>query len=244
MDKRLKAKNFLHMSTFKKLSRALRAPYQRYFARRRLRAFHARARSLEETIDWAMNFGGGGYYRVKTTQIPVEILALAKTVRALQPKIILEIGTACGGTLLIWSQLAQQQAIGCDLRDMRHQALLFQDFPPPGSSCRVSLLSGNSHDPAFKERVRDTLNGRPVDFLFIDGDHTEAGVSKDYDDYREFVRPGGLIAFHDIVEHQPYPTNQVYPFWRRLAQQAGTEEIVNDPRQCGFGIGLVHVPPI
>jgi cephalosporin hydroxylase len=165
------------MSAFKELSRVLRAPYHRYFVRRRLRAFHARPRSLEESIDWAMNFGGGGYYRVKTMQIPAEILALAKAVRDLRPKVILEIGTDCGGTLLIWSQLAQQHVIGCDLRDMRYQARLFKDFPPPGSPCRVSLLSGNSHHPAFKERVRDTLNGQPVDFLFIDGDHTESGVS-------------------------------------------------------------------
>lgn len=230
------------MGVFKELSRALRAPYQRYFARRRLRAFHAHARSLEETVEWAMNFGGGGYYRVKTMQIPSEILALAKTVQDLRPKVILEIGTASGGTLLIWSQLARELVISCDLSDMRHQGRLFRDFPPPGSSCRVDLLSGNSHDSAFRERVRVALGGRPVDFLFIDGDHTEAGVSQDYDDYRGFVRPGGLIAFHDIVERQPYPTNQVYPFWQRLVQQADTEEIVNDPGQYGFGIGLVRVP--
>lgn len=49
-------------STLKKISRSLRAPYNRGVALRRLREYHACPRSLEETVDWAMNFGGGGYF--------------------------------------------------------------------------------------------------------------------------------------------------------------------------------------
>ncbi|OGI44360.1 MAG: hypothetical protein A2150_04830 [Candidatus Muproteobacteria bacterium RBG_16_64_11] len=189
-----------------------------------------------------MHFGGGGYFTVKTLQIPAEITALARTVAQLQPKIILEIGTARGGTLLIWSRLASEKVISCDLRDMRVQAPLFQSFPPPGSKCRVTLLSGNSHDAAFKQRVARELDGRKADFIFIDGDHSEAGVGADYRDYREFARPGGIIAFHDIVERQPLPGNQVYPFWQKVKTGQVTEEFVNDPNQCGFGIGIIRVP--
>ncbi|MCA1785856.1 MAG: class I SAM-dependent methyltransferase, partial [Desulfobacteraceae bacterium] len=119
---------------------------------------------------------------------------------------------------------------------------LFQQFPPPGSACRLTLLSGNSHDPAFKDRVATALNGNPVDFLFIDGDHTETGVTADYEDYRQFVRPGGLIAFHDILQNQPLPTNQVFYLWQRLKQVAKVEEFVTPDNHCGFGIGLLHVP--
>jgi hypothetical protein len=78
--------------------------------------------------------------------------------------------------------------------------------------------------------------------MFIDGDHTESGVEADYNDYKEFVRPGGLIAFHDIVEKQPFTTNQVYPFWQRVKVGADVQEFVSDPNQCGFGIGLLRVP--
>jgi cephalosporin hydroxylase len=228
----------------KKLSRAIRHPFNARYAEKRLAEYHARSRSLEEVVDWAMNFGGGGYMRVKTLQIPSEITRLAKAVKALEPKIILEIGAASGGTALIWSTLASERVITCDLQDMTHQARLFTRFPPPGSSCKVTLLSGNSHDPNFKTRVARELNGRKVDFLFIDGDHTEQGVTADYNDYKEFVRPGGLIAFHDIVESQPLPTNQVYHLWKRLKPLATVEEFVNDPGQRGFGIGVLHVPEL
>ena len=226
----------------KNLSRRLRQPFNSRYAMRRLAEYHARPRSLDEVVDWAMNFGGGGFMTVKTLQIPKEITQLAQAVQALKPRIIVEIGTARGGTLLIWSYLATERVITCDLNDMSLQRPLFSRFPPPGSKCQVSLLSGNSHDAGFKARLARELNGEQADFMFIDGDHTEGGVEADYHDHKEFVRPGGLIAFHDIVEKQPLPTNQVYHFWKRLKPGADVQEFVANPEQCGFGIGVIRVP--
>ena len=231
------------MSKFlKTLSRRLRQPFNSRYAHRRLREYHSKPRSLEEVVDWAMNFGGGGFMTVKTLQIPTEITQLAKAVQAIKPKIIVEIGTARGGTSLIWSYLASQRVITCDLNDMSFQRPLFSQFPPPGSNCKVTLLTGNSHEASFKARLARELNGEKADFMFIDGDHTEPGVEADYNDYKEFVRPGGLIAFHDIVEKQPLPTNQVYHLWKRLKVGADVQEFVANPNQCGFGIGLLRVP--
>ena len=229
-------------SALQRISRRLRAPLHRRQALRRLAEYHERPRSLEETVSWAMDFGGRGLFRVRTVQMPEEITALARAVAALEPRVVLEIGTARAGTLLIWTSLASEEVITCDLRDMSVQAPLLQALPPPGSHCKVTLLSGDSHTPAFRERVLAALAGRPVDFLFIDGDHSEAGVEADYDDYHDLVRPGGIIAFHDIVEKQPYDSTQVHAFWERLKQRHEYEEFVADPGQCGYGIGIIRVP--
>lgn len=227
---------------FKSLSRTLRQPFNSLYAHHRLKKYHSKKRALEDVIEWAMKFGGGGYMTVNTLQIPTEITQLAKAVQAINPRIIVEIGTARGGTLLIWSYLASKRVITCDLNDTTLQRPLFSRFPPPGSNCQVTLLSGNSHEASFKARLAQELNGEKADFLFIDGDHTESGVEADYNDYKEFVRPGGLIAFHDIVEKQPLPTNQVYHLWKRIKVGADVQEFVADPNQCGFGIGLLRVP--
>lgn len=233
-----KWKNYTHQS----LIRNLRLPFNRRAAFRRLQEYHARPRTLDERIDWAMNFGGHGYFRIKTLQIRSEITALARAVEALKPKIILEIGTARGGTLLIWSSLASDKVISCDMQDMSIQGELLRALPPKDSQCEVVLLSGNSHDPDFRRRVIQELGGEQVDLLFIDGDHTEQGVEADYRDYHHLVRPGGIIAFHDIVESQPLDINQVYYFWQRLKREGvQTEEFIDAPDQCGFGIGIVHV---
>lgn len=37
----------------------------------------------------------------------------------------------------------------------------------------------------------------PLDFLLIDGDHSEAVVQRDWEDWSRFVEPGGIVAFHD-----------------------------------------------
>jgi len=40
---------------------------------------------------------------------------------------------------------------------------------------------------------------QPIDLLFIDGNHEIEAVVKDYEQWSPLVRPGGLIAFHDVV---------------------------------------------
>jgi len=37
----------------------------------------------------------------------------------------------------------------------------------------------------------------PIDLLMIDGDHSDAGVQRDWDDWSKFVVPGGVVIFHD-----------------------------------------------
>jgi predicted O-methyltransferase YrrM len=223
------------------LSRLLRAPLHRRQAFRLLAELHAARPDLAELVRRGQRLGSHGFYRVSTLQVPSEILALAREVEALAPRVILEIGTARGGTALLWAHIARERMITCDLSGSARFTELLQRFPPPGSGCRVSVLTGDSHAPGFVERVRAELAGARVDFLFIDGDHTEAGVEQDFERYRGFVRPGGLIAFHDIAPNQRLATNQVQHFWRRIRDQHDTREIIADPAQVGFGIGLLRV---
>lgn len=228
--------------TLKHINRSLRVPFNRYSAFKKLREFHAKPCSTDTLIDWAMKYPSSGYMKVSSIQIRSEIMSLTNAVAALKPKNILEIGTARGGTLFIWANLASSKVISCDLEDAGVKRSLYKAFPPPGSQCKVIHLSGDSHNKDFLKKVEAELGGKQVDFLFIDGDHTEVGVEADYNEYHHLVRPGGIIAFHDIVEKQAIPTNQVYYFWKRLKEKANTEEFVNNPGQTGYGIGIVRVP--
>ena len=42
-----------------------------------------------------------------------------------------------------------------------------------------------------------------MNYLFLDGDHSHAGVRCDFEIYGPMVRKGGIIVFHDIVEGTP-----------------------------------------
>jgi len=37
----------------------------------------------------------------------------------------------------------------------------------------------------------------PIDLLLIDGDHAELAVERDWNDWSGFVKPGGVVIFHD-----------------------------------------------
>jgi predicted O-methyltransferase YrrM len=39
----------------------------------------------------------------------------------------------------------------------------------------------------------------PVDYVFIDGDHSLNGITKDWAYWSERLRPGGIIALHDTL---------------------------------------------
>lgn len=225
----------------REFGRWLRVPLNRRHAIKRLLEFHAAKRPLDEIVQWAMSFGTKGKFRVKTTQIPSEINGLAAEVAKLQPKVIVEIGTYEGGTSLIWAQLASERVITCDINPPGPRGELVRAFPPPGSDCKVSIMTGDSHAAEFAVQVEKELGGAQVDFLFIDGDHREAGVEADYRTYRHLVRKSGIIAFHDIADKQDQPGNEVQHFWKRLKQEAVTEEIIEDRNQTGFGIGIVRV---
>jgi len=49
----------------------------------------------------------------------------------------------------------------------------------------------------FPISSKDFVPSSPVDILFIDGDHSFAGVSFDYHKFKPFVKKGGFIIFHD-----------------------------------------------
>jgi predicted O-methyltransferase YrrM len=67
----------------------------------------------------------------------------------------------------------------------------------------------------------------PVDLVFIDGDHSEAGVRADWEGWHGFVNPGGAVVFHDARMSQergrglPGPTAVVDALFRGPAPVAG-----------------------
>jgi predicted O-methyltransferase YrrM len=46
----------------------------------------------------------------------------------------------------------------------------------------------------------------PIDFLFIDGDHSWTGIERDWQDWTSYLVPGGLAALHDS---RPMPDREV-----------------------------------
>ena len=121
-----------------------------------------------------------------------ESLELFKQAEMLLPKVILEIGVADGGSLLLWSKLLQEDGllIGID-------AYSLMGWDLKTTKCKTVLIIGDSRGEQVVEETKKTLQGREIDFLRIDGGHDYVTAKSDFDKYSPFVREGGLIAFHD-----------------------------------------------
>lgn len=182
------------------------------------------------------------------TQVPFEIETLLERVRALEPKVVVEIGTHKGGNSFLFCHALRspELLVGLDLNVQNAAKLRY--FTRPGQ--RYVALHGNSQVVEQRRRLERVLGGRSVDFLFIDGDHSYDGVRADYELYAPLVRPGGLIAFHDIIPDHGTRfgrdtgcwTGEVFRFWGEVMQRyVSVEELVDDPDQDGFGIGVLHV---
>jgi predicted O-methyltransferase YrrM len=213
-----------------------------------LLGFRQAVRSLPtaQLIDFAFDAFGGMF---RPFQNRAELAELVERIRALNPSVIVEIGTARGGSLFLMSCAAAANAclVSIDLPAglfgggyPAWKGLLYRRMV--GRRQTLCLIRADSHRRETVEKARRALQGLPVDFLFIDGDHSYAGAKGDFLRYRELVRPGGLIGFHDILESRSDPDITVAPLWRELAARFGTEEIVESYAQGGFGIGLLKVP--
>jgi len=85
------------------------------------------------------------------------------------------------------------------------------------------------------------MDDHPIDFLFIDGDHTYAGVRQDWEQYSPLVRSGGLIASHD--EAMNYQDTHVAQFWNEIKGGLKYTEYIYQPsarlpRDWCFGPGM------
>lgn len=89
------------------------------------------------------------------------------------------------------------------------------------------------------EETRDELvrklDGRPIDFLMIDGDHSEDGVRRDFELYGPLVAADGLIALHDILPHPEAPECRVDVFWNEVKTGHKVLELVHPQEIWGYG---------
>jgi predicted O-methyltransferase YrrM len=176
-------------------------------------------------------------------QRPSEILAFAEFAAARNPHRVCEIGTLTGGTSLFLTGLSPsvRQFVGIDVKI--HNARVVAALAP--SAVDVVHIEGSSREVRVRDGLIAALDGNPLDLLFIDGDHEYQGAKADLIEYRDLVAPGGLIAFHDIVQDHSlnFWSGGVPRLWREIREHFSYWEFVDDPSQDAFGIGVIEHDP-
>jgi predicted O-methyltransferase YrrM len=226
-------------------ARALRAAANLADALGARRAFREAPTELPEAYDFVDSLEYGEV-RLGPVQVREEMLRFLALLSDPPPRSLVEIGTARGGSLFLFTRVAAADATIVTI-DMpagpfgggypRMHAPLLKSFRRDKQ--RIHLVRGESGSPGTFQAVRSIV-GDTADLLFIDADHTYEGVRGDFETYAPLVRPGGLIAFHDIVDGPPEAVGGVPRFWKEIREQVAVEEIVADWAQGGYGIGLIR----
>lgn len=203
-----------------------------------------------EAFAFAQSHAWYGGDTIRANQREGEIVALLELLRAAPPSTVLEIGMDRGGTLFLWSRVATDDALLVTVerepvygRLGRRSPFALVRHSFAREAQRVVIVDrASSAAPGTIERVRAALAGRLVDFLFVDGDHRYEAVRRDYELYGPFVRPGGVIAFHDIRPGGRGDKNGVARLWRELADDSGSFVELVEGEGPGYGIGVYRLP--
>jgi hypothetical protein len=130
--------------------------------RRAVRNVH----DVHDALDFAFSFQAFGT-SIKPTQVKYEIARLLEIAAELRPRVVLEIGTARGGTLFLFTRAADPNAkiISIDLPGgpfgggyLKWKVPLYKSFAKGGQ--RIYLLREDSHDPERSRRSRGSWAAR------------------------------------------------------------------------------------
>ena len=158
----------------------------------------------------------------------------------------IEIGAGAGGSFDVFASVIEGPAISIDYYDA------YSSDPVEAVWGRRNLRSHrerhwrNRHNnvhalfrpSTFEETwmdVQDILGDQQVDFLFIDGRWQD--VTENFEGYSQFVRKGGIVAIHCILQDRP-DAEPVRALWKRLKESySNTIEFPYGPHSSGRSVG-------
>ena len=156
-------------------------------------------------------------------------------VRSMKPEVCVEIGSARGksachiGLALAENERGRLYAID------PHQPTAWSDDE---STDTWPIITGNLRRLGLEDRVRVLRQDstevaarwrEPIDLLFIDGDHSYDGVRRDWEAFSPFVRPSGVVVFHDTLW-------DLRPDERWSRPDMGVPRLVEELRADGFPV--------
>ena len=108
---------------------------------------------------------------------------------------IVEIGTALGGSGVIFADATKEKNIKIYSVDISPSPRAYQNLSHSGVEIVPHMSS------RFAEHWGKDIK-KPIDLLFIDGNHSFQGVYEDFNNWASHLRPGGSIVFHDYDQKE------------------------------------------
>ena len=134
-------------------------------------------------------------------RLPDDIVVYQELIFYVNPKVILEIGVARGGSVILSSSLVELmgndgRVIGVDI-DIRSHNL--ERLKAHKMYKNINLIEGDILDPSTLVKIEENLGGAKVDILVLDSNHTHEHVLRELEILSNLVSIGGYIVLPDTV---------------------------------------------
>ena len=154
-------------------------------------------------------------------QYPQDIVAMQELIWQVKPDIVVEIGIAHGGSLILSASILalldlcdaatagemvdprnpKRRVIGVDIDIRAHNRAAIEAHPMAN---RITMIQGSSIDPAIVEQVKAEAEGAKTVLVCLDSNHTHEHVLAELRHYSPMVSVGSYcVVFDTVIENLP-----------------------------------------
>ena len=133
-------------------------------------------------------------------QLPEDLMRLQEVIYQVKPDVILEIGIAHGGSLILSASLCKLmgkgRVVGVDIEIRPHNRTAVEAhtlYP------LITMIEGDSVSAATIEAVKSEIKDTDTVLVCLDGCHTRAHVLAELEAYGPLVSPGSYIIAMDGI---------------------------------------------
>jgi predicted O-methyltransferase YrrM len=159
--------------------------------------------------------------------------------RSIRPRVCVEIGSAQGKSACYLGTALRENGFGKLYAIDPHTAT---DWNDEGSIDTYNIMKDNIRKFGLDdsiEIIRETSDeaakrwDRPIDLLFIDGDHSYEGVRRDWETFSRFLTEFGVTVFHDTMW-------DIAPDPRWYRPKMGVPRLVDELRKEGYPVITIN----
>lgn len=168
---------------------------------------------------------------VPTLKCPLDLWVYQEMLWELRPDLIVECGTASGGSALYLATLLDLIGTG------RVVTIDIEVRPGRPTHDRIEYITGSSTDPTVTERIVAASEGAATVMVILDSDHSQGHVQKELELYAPLVTVGSYLVVEDtnVNGHPVSPGFGPGPWEAVEAFLEGTEDfVVDDTREKFF----------
>jgi cephalosporin hydroxylase len=140
----------------------------------------------EKTWNYSMTKWQG----VPLFHTPLDLWVAQEIIHETEPDIIIETGSAFGGSALFFTSCFGGKVMSVDLQG--------GEMVPMITHPRIEFIKGSSLDEDIIAHLKKICEGKRV-MVFLDSDHSAAHVIKEMEIYGPMVTPGCYMWMHDTI---------------------------------------------